>query len=44
MFKPRELPLPKAVKKPNNDKNKLGDHNSIFTIDDDKKDKLNPSI
>jgi len=37
MFKLGQLLLPKAIK-PNNDKNLLGDHKSIFVIDNQEED------
>ena len=42
MFKLGKLPLPKAAQKPNNNKNPIGDHDRIFTINNNPKDDWDP--
>ena len=43
MFRLRKLPLPNVTQKPNNDKNLLGDHDSIFSIDSCQEYKWEPT-
>jgi len=39
MFKSRQLPLPKAAQKSNNNRNLLGNHENIFVIEDQDKER-----